>query len=570
MTEPTRAQERPVETLNGAPAPVGDPGNPMAVSSVSVDGRAVTTADHSGPGVSGGDPPAARTDAPGPGGGELGPGADAPPPGGDQPGPGGDAHSVGATVGTMFGRDSLYMLASSLQLLSGVIVTPIMTRVLGLHQYGIFAADLALLYVLYYTANLGMNIGIQRLFSQPDGERKSRNLLAAALVMVTAITGLVYLTGPLWSPHLGFGPFPLSTQLTVIWSGLFAMTWICLALLRCNERLLVFATVCLMQAVIGIGAGTVYAFANQRLASEVLTVAVIVQACAVGLSLVTIPPHWKGIFDFHTVRTTLSFSIPIVPLQISTFVMSAADRFVILRELGPGPTGRYQVAYTLGAVGVSMLTFLNLAWLPRIFAIKDRRTRAAVLAHSRDGLYQLLVPVTIGIALGGPIALKIWAPPSFRTQQLIPVIVLVVISTIPVCTSFVHSRLMLSEGRSGTVAIVTVIAALVNIGLNLALVPVWGINGSALATTLTYSVLASGMALLSRRLLVLPRPPLVLWGQLIAAVAVILASYAIPAHGIWIWVRLAGVVVCTVIAARTVRRLQKSGSAEVRSASAAA
>ena len=306
-----------------------------------------------------------------------------------------------------------------------------------------------------------------------------------------------------------------------------------------------------------------------RLASEVIGVALIVQACAVLLSLVTLRPRWQGLVDFHTVHATLRFSMPIVPLQISTFVLSAADRFVILRELGPGPTGRYQVAYTLGAVGVSMLTFLNLAWLPRIFAIKDRHTRAAVLADSRDGLYRLLVPVTIGIALGGPIALRIWAPASFRTHELIPVIILVVISTIPVCTSFVHSRLMLSEGRSGIVGIVTVVAALVNIGLNLALVPVWGINGSALATTLTYCVLASGMALLSRRLLVLPRPPLKLWAELVAAVAVILATYLIPAGGVWGLVRLAGVAVCAVIAVRTVRQLQKSGAAEVEAASAA-
>jgi O-antigen/teichoic acid export membrane protein len=475
-------------------------------------------------------------------------------------------HSVGATVGTMFGRDSLYMVASSLNLLAGVLVTPVMTRVLGLHQYGIFAADLALLYVLYYTANLGMNIGIQRLFSQDDGERRSRNLLAASLVIVFVITGLVYLTGPLWSPHLGFGDFPLSTRLTTVWSGFFAMTWICLAVLRCNERLMVFATVCLMQSIVGIGAGTIYAFFNHRLATEVLAVAIVVQAAAVVLSLSTITPRWRGIVDVRTVEMTLRFSIPIVPLQISTFVLSASDRFIILRDLGPGPTGRYQVAYTLGAVGISMLTFLNLAWLPRIFAIKDPHARAAVLAHSRDGLYRLLVPVTLGIALGGPIALRIWAPPSFRTQALIPVILLVVTSTIPVCTSFVHSRLMLSEGRSGIVAIVTVVAALANIGLNLAMVPHLGINGSALATLITYTALAAGMASLSRLLLKLPRPPILLWVQLGVTIAVIFATRTISTHGTGAVVRLVGVTVAGAFALRIVRRLQKSGAVEAQEA----
>ena len=474
--------------------------------------------------------------------------------------------SVGATVGTMFGRDSLYMVASSLNLLAGVLVTPVMTRVLGLHQYGIFAADLALLYVLYYTANLGLNIGIQRLFSGEDGERRSRNLLAASIVLVLSVTTVIYLTGPLWSPHLGFGAFPLSTRLTTIWSGFFALTWICLAILRCNERLLVFTTVCLMQAIVGVGAGTVYAFFHQRLATEVLAVALVVQACAVVLSLVTITPHWRGLYDFRTVWTTLSFSIPIVPLQISTFVLSASDRFVILRDLGPGPTGRYQVAYTLGAVGISMLTFLNLAWLPRIFAIKDPHHRAAVLAHSRDGLYRLLVPVTLGIALGGPVALRIWAPASFHTDSLVLVILLVVTSTIPVCTAFVHSRLMLAEGRSGIVAIVTVVAALTNIALNLAMVPHLKIYGSALATLITYAALAIGMASISRLMLRLPRPPLMLWVQLAGAVALIFASGLLPTRGIWTIVRLVGVAGCGVLAYRTLRVLQKSGAEEAREA----
>ena len=404
---------------------------------------------------------------------------------------------VGATVGVMFRRDTLYMAASSLQLLAGVLVTPFMTRVLGAHQYGIFAADLALLYVLYYTANLGLNIGIQRLYSQDDGERRSRNLLAASLVLVTLVTALVYATGPRWSPVLGFGDFPPSTRLTVVWSGLFAMTWICLAILRCHERLLVFTVVCLLQAIVGIGIGTVVAYFHQHLATDVLWCALATQAVAVLLSLSTVSPHVRGLWDVATVGATLRFSLPIVPLQLSTFVLSASDRFIVLRDLGATATGRYQVAYTLGAVGISLLTFLNLAWLPRIFAIADRRTRAAVLAASRDGLYRLLVPVTIGIALAGPVLLRIWAPRSFRTEQLLPVIVLVVASTIPVCTAFVHSRVLLSEGRSAVVAVVTVVAASVNVALNLALVPHLGINGSALATLVSYSILAAAMAALA-------------------------------------------------------------------------
>jgi O-antigen/teichoic acid export membrane protein len=140
------------------------------------------------------------------------------------------------------------------------------------------------------------------------------------------------------------------------------------------------------------------------------------------------------------------------------------------------------------------------------------------------------------------------------------VVVLVVSSTVPVCTSFVHSRLILAEGRSATVALVTVAAALINIGLNLALVPHLGINGSALATLITYALLAAGMATASRRLLALKRPPVGLWAELIGAIAIVLATRYLPTHGFWLVVRIGGATVCAVWAVTTLRQLQSSGA----------
>jgi len=145
---------------------------------------------------------------------------------------------------------------------------------------------------------------------------------------------------------------------------------------------------------------------------------------------------------------------------------------------------------------------------------------------------------------------------------------LVVTSTIPVCTSFVHSRLMLAEGRSGIVAVVTVVAALTNIGLNLVLVPHIGINGSALATLITYTALAVGMASVSRLWLRLPRPPLLLWVQLAATIAVIFATRSISTHGTGAVIRLIGVAIAAGATIQIIRRLQKSGADEAREAAA--
>ena len=100
-------------------------------------------------------------------------------------------------------------------------------------------------------------------------------------------------------------------------------------------------------------------------------------------------------------------------------------------------------------------------------------------------------------------------------------------------------------GRRGkTIGALTAVAALINIALNFALVPVIGVVGAALATTLAFAALA----LFQRR--VLPcdmpweRPPM----RLILAVGLCVvgaeASILVPQTLVWNVIRLALAVAC--------------------------
>jgi hypothetical protein len=52
--------------------------------------------------------------------------------------------------------------------------------------------------------------------------------------------------------------------------------------------------------------------------------------------------------------------------------------------------------------------------MPRVFALSDLRARNSVLAHTRNALYALLLPVLVGRGISAPVLLRIWAPPSYR------------------------------------------------------------------------------------------------------------------------------------------------------------
>ena len=98
-----------------------------------------------------------------------------------------------------------------------------------------------------------------------------------------------------------------------------------------------------------------------------------------------------------------------------------------------------------------------------------------MVAAGRAALYRLLGPVLVALSWGAPIVLRVWAPPSYRPDDLLLVTVLVILSAVPFAAGLGVSRTMLSAGRSRAVAAMTVLAAGLNLGLNVALVPRAGI-----------------------------------------------------------------------------------------------
>ena len=446
-------------------------------------------------------------------------------------------HVGRSQVSLMFGRDTRYLVAYAFQMITAIGLTPVVTRVLGPANYGEFAADLAILWMLVVTIDLGLDVGISKTYAGADGPSRAKRLMSFALLCI----GLIVVTGlasiSLWSGLLGFSD-RRQAVLVVVWSGIASATLVAMAMLRCLDRFGAFATVSLLQSVGALGAGIVVAFSRTRSPNDVLTGAIFVQAIAFAVGLATTRPRLPRRKDFRWIADAVEFSLPLVPQQVGYLLMISVDRVIVHKYLGAEPTGRYQVAYNVGAMAILLMTFMNQAWLPRVFAISDVPQRLQVLADSRDGLYRLLIPVSLGLGLGGPIALQLWAPASFRPDGLKLVTLLVVVSAFGWCASQASMRMLLADGRSKATASAMLVAAALNLALNITLVPRFGIDASAGATLLSYLVLAAALGRLRSRTGALRPPPAALVAELGIATVAILASWYIPLSGDWRAVRL--------------------------------
>ena len=87
-----------------------------------------------------------------------------------------------------------------------------------------------------------------------------------------------------------------------------------------------------------------------------------------------------------------------------------------------------------------------------------------------------------------PIVLRVWAPASYRPDELLLVTAVVVVSAVPYTAGLSATRVLLASSRTRTVAAAAVAASVLNVVLNLWWIPVWGILGAALATYVAYTL----------------------------------------------------------------------------------
>jgi O-antigen/teichoic acid export membrane protein len=446
-------------------------------------------------------------------------------------------------------RDSLYVLLWTVQIVCATLFTPLTTRLLDLGQFGTVTSTTAVMQVLFVVAGLGLQNAVQREHAADPRGPGAGQLILAALLLTAGIAFVAWSTAGLWAPALGLADETAVLRLACLWAGTSALTTVCLGLLRSRDRLLAFALVTALQSVVAEGFALGLVAVGEPTAETFLAGQVAAQVAALIAGLVAAPPALLRWRDRMRLEYALRFALPLVPPALGFFVLSVADRLVIEAHLGSEAVGRYQVAYSVAAVPMLLLSVLDAAWTTRR---SDRAERRAALAAGRDALYRLMPPIVVGSACAAPLLLRAWAPPSYDTGSLRLVVGVVLIAAIPFAGQLAMTRTLMAEGRAAVTTIGTLLAAVANVLLNLVLVPRWGLTGAAIATLTAYALLVVVLAAAGRESLVRPAPP-VLQARLVAAAGLALLAVTVPQTSLTSVLRAAAAAAAVVWFARLLR-----------------
>lgn len=194
----------------------------------------------------------------------------------------------------------------------------------------------------------------------------------------------------------------------------------------------------------------------------------------------------------------LTISIPLILHSVSLNILSQSDRLMITKFCGAHFTGIYSLAYSYAILINIVLNAVNEAWLPW-FHDSYFEERFVEIRKNVKPLVLLGCTLGVGCIAIAPEAMMLLGPEEYKSGQwaVAPVTVGVICQFI--YQQYVHIELHLKKTKY--ISLGTMIAAALNIMLNIIFIPKYGFLAASYTTLFCYFILMFVHLFITRKLL---------------------------------------------------------------------
>jgi O-antigen/teichoic acid export membrane protein len=203
--------------------------------------------------------------------------------------------------------------------------------------------------------------------------------------------------------------------------------------------------------------------------------------------------HWR--FDGRECRRLLKAGFPLCIASFAIMVYMRVDQLMLGQMSSEAELGYYGIAVRLAEVLNFVPMAVGTAFYP---SLVDSRAQGPAVFHARiQAFFNLMALIGYGAAVSAAVA----APLGFhilfghRYDQALPIFKLLVFNMPCICLGVASGIMLTVSGRFWTSATATLAGVVVNVGLNLVLIPRYGAVGAACATLLSYWTVAHGIFL---------------------------------------------------------------------------
>ena len=193
--------------------------------------------------------------------------------------------------------------------------------------------------------------------------------------------------------------------------------------------------------------------------------------------------------SLSVIKPYLAFSLPLIPFTVSSWMINIGDRYVIGYFMGANAVGIYSASYTLGSVVGFFFGPIVLVLLPAITNLYENNKIQELknhLKYSFKFFMMFAIPSLFGLSVLSQSLLKTLTTSEFIAgYAIVPIVGLGVILF---NSSNLFSDVLMLFKRTKVLSIVYGFSALINMVMNVILVPMIGISGAAVATLITFAL----------------------------------------------------------------------------------
>ena len=209
-------------------------------------------------------------------------------------------------------------------------------------------------------------------------------------------------------------------------------------------------------------------------------------------------------FDFSRpdrtlLRTMLYYSIPLIPAQILWLITNSSDSFMTTHYLGTAANGVLSAAYKIPNLVATVYFMFGQAWNMSAIIEDDSDDRNEFYTNVFELNQCLLYIIAAGCLLIVRPLTGIWLGPDFQDSAYYSP--LLIFSSVFSCFVTFLGSIYLTSRQTLRSLTTSLISGILNVGLNIILIPRIGLYGPAISTVVSYFVVFVIRAVDSRKII---------------------------------------------------------------------
>ncbi len=377
---------------------------------------------------------------------------------------------------------------------SGIVLLPLYTSYLSLGDFGVLGLLDATIFIAIEFISLGQGQALVMLNNSEEYSTTRKEMFFTIFSFSVSICLIFMLLGFLIIPEIvaifSFQKIYLTyLKIILIIISLRVLNSILLNKIRADEESVKYTAYSVIKLFLLIAAAFYFLVIREMGLIGILYSYIISDLLILVFMLLTQLGKFKFYFEPSIIRVAVAFGLPLVFGSIAMMLLNLSDRYIIKIFMNDEMVGLYDLGYRFaGVLNMFIIMPVSLTLLPYAYKIYKKGNDKKFYSKLLSYFTMTLVWIGLGLSLFSKEIIRVFVlnPSFWPAYKLVPIIVLAYV--------FFGMRIISSLGmyltkKTKFVALTTIIAATINIVLNIIFIPIYGITAAAFTTLISFLIL---------------------------------------------------------------------------------